>query len=248
MAFFQHVETRLDGPIAYVSAITDLALLSVGGVTRLYAATAQSGGVSVRSLDPGMGLLGGLAHPPSTGLAALPKLLVIEVAGKSLLAVAGYTDAGLRGYLMADGVPTSQRLYSTGSTEAYSAMAQLEVGGRSFVITAALGGTAVTSREVGATGALSTVSQMTVGAAKPGLDIGALAVAEVGALRLVLAVSAFDNRLISFRLSDGGVLTAGASLGADDGLWVAAPCVLETVQLGGVSYALLGSAGSDSIS
>ena len=250
MALIQHVETRLDGPIAYVQAITDLELVTIGGVTRLYAATAQGGGgVSVRSLDTGMAVLGTAAHPPSAGLVALPKLSGMAVNGQQVLSVAGLSDAGLRGYaLSSTGLPGQVRLFGSGSTEAYSAMEHLQIGTRSFVVSAALGGTGLISREVTATGALVAVSQVTTGAAVQGLDIGAMAVAQVGALRLVLAVSAFGDRLLSFQMSDTGTLTAGASLGGAEGLWIAAPCVLETAQLGGVSYALVGSAGSSTIS
>ena len=70
----------------------------------------------------------------------------------------------------------------------------------------------------------------------------------IGANSFLFTASSTENGVSTWQIEPNGVLTLQSSLGVDEGLWVAAPTTLASVQIDGRSYLLLGSAGSNSIS
>ena len=70
----------------------------------------------------------------------------------------------------------------------------------------------------------------------------------IGANSFLFTASGTENGVSTWQIEPNGVLTLQSSLGVDEGLWVAAPTTLASVQIDGRSYLLLGSAGSNSIS
>ncbi len=70
----------------------------------------------------------------------------------------------------------------------------------------------------------------------------------IGENSFLFTASSTENGVSTWQIEPNGVLTLQSSLGVDEGLWVAAPTTLASVQIDGRSYLLLGSAGSNSIS
>lgn len=70
----------------------------------------------------------------------------------------------------------------------------------------------------------------------------------IGSNSYLFAASSTEHGVSAWRVEPNGVLTLTDSLGVDEGLWVATPTALASVQIDGTSYLLLGAAGSSSIS
>ncbi len=92
------------------------------------------------------------------------------------------------------------------------------------------------------------VGSVSLGVGWQGVDIADLAQVSLKGETYLLAVSVRQAAVLSFRVEAGGTLTATGSLGATGGLGLAAPSVIETVQVAGVDYALVAGSGSSSIS
>ena len=71
--------------------------------------------------------------------------------------------------------------------------------------------------------------------------------AVVGGTTFLLSASAADNSVTARQLQADGSFGATTTIDADDSLWISAPTALETVELGGVTYAVLASAGTHSL-
>ncbi len=78
--------------------------------------------------------------------------------------------------------------------------------------------------------------------------ISALATASFGTQDFVLSASSVQNGITAREVDDTGAVINTTTIGADDGLWISAPSALEVAQVGNATYAILASAGSDSLS
>ncbi len=79
-------------------------------------------------------------------------------------------------------------------------------------------------------------------------QIAAIATTTIGTQSFVVSASAAQNGLTTRQISGDGAVMTSQTIGADDGLWISAPTALEIVTLGNHTYAVLGAAGSDSLS
>lgn len=64
----------------------------------------------------------------------------------------------------------------------------------------------------------------------------------------LLTISTAQNGVSSRLIGEDGTLSEIKSIGVDDGLWINAPTDMATVTLGGVGYAVVAAAGTDSLS
>ena len=64
----------------------------------------------------------------------------------------------------------------------------------------------------------------------------------------VLTLGAFDNQITSYRINPDGTVSTVASMGAAQGLGIAAPTAMEVVTVQGRSYALVASSAGSAIS
>jgi serralysin len=64
----------------------------------------------------------------------------------------------------------------------------------------------------------------------------------------LLTLSALENGITSYEIGAGGTPALIDSLGNHDGLWVSGAAALQTVQIGGVTYAVIAATGSSSLS
>ncbi|MDA5095388.1 hypothetical protein O2N63_14970 [Aliiroseovarius sp. KMU-50] len=75
----------------------------------------------------------------------------------------------------------------------------------------------------------------------------ALAAATIGGKGFVYSVSASNVGITSWAIGGDGALTSVQTIGADDNLWVSAPTKIEVATVDGVSFLVLASAGSNSL-
>ena len=75
-----------------------------------------------------------------------------------------------------------------------------------------------------------------------------LALATIGQSRYLFSTDAATEGVTSWKVQSNGALQQVVTLGAQDNLWIAAPTVLETAQVGDRTYLVLGAAESGSLS
>lgn len=79
-------------------------------------------------------------------------------------------------------------------------------------------------------------------------QIAALNTTAIGTQSFVVTASGAQNGLTTRAVNQDGNVTDTHTISADDGLWINAPTALEIVTIGGSTYAILGAAGTDSLS
>ena len=126
-------------------------------------------------------------------------------------------------------------------------MEQIEIGGQHVLVTASryADGLEVWLRDGGTlrqSGQTETSGFLAAG------SVQAMALATPGGLPFIVAASFDGDDLLAFQLAPGGVLGQAVRLDLRDGLFVDTPTQIETVQVGGQSFAILGSTGSNSAS
>jgi Ca2+-binding RTX toxin-like protein len=88
--------------------------------------------------------------------------------------------------------------------------------------------------------------------ADPAIDtmaqISAVTIATVGGQAFLVTASTTQNGIAARSIAGDGSLGAPTTMGTEDGLWISAPSVLASAELGGATYLILGAAGSQSLS
>ncbi|MEJ6404765.1 calcium-binding protein [Yoonia sp. 2307UL14-13] len=79
-------------------------------------------------------------------------------------------------------------------------------------------------------------------------DITAVASVTIGSQTYLFTADATLSTISVSTVAPDGRLIGGTTLDADGGLWISAPQVMEAVEIGGITYLILGSAGSSTIS
>ena len=228
----------------------DLLACEAGGQIRLFAASGMGGGVSLRAPGAGLTLRGAVEYGAAMGLSAPRELHVVQIDGAQVLLAPGQYGTGIEGWtLNADGTLGAARPLTQvgGMPGAVTALEQLHVGGQHVFITASrhAPGLEVWTRDgdrLTATGLSGTANFLGAGA------VQATALATPGGVPYLLAANTQGDDLLAFRVLPGGELAPPTRLDLRDGLYIDTPTRIETVELGGQSYAILGSAGSSSVS
>ncbi len=248
------------GRIVTGDELLDLDLRDIDIVTGatgsfLYAATGQTGGISVWRLSA----TGQLAQPvdstyfPVSGMAVGP-LDAVAVDGQAQLILSGVGDGKLIRYRIGEdgGLGGMGKLDLPGATvQNHAALAAASLSdGRTVLYTV--------NAQTGAFGGWLSRGN---GALDTGLGAAALPapldptgpvllqLAEAGGRSFLLAADAGLRGVHSYRIAgDTGALVKTGMVGAADGLGVALPTALETVSAHGASWVVLAAAGSNSLS
>ena len=251
---------KLAGRISAGDELLDTDLRHIGILEsaagpHLYAATGQSGGLSVYRIDAD-GRLASLAdnryfsHPDMD----LGRFDIVEADGTTRLVLHGVGEGALVGYAIEeDGTladPATTDLPGTrGQTAAAVASCALP-DGRAALYMVDAGTGAIDAFLTDGKGGITAEATLHGEPAHYQLDSDAvLTVAKVGGKAILLAADAGSHGVSSYRIDgETGALTRAATLGAADGLGLAHPSVLETVSAHGRSWAVLAATGSSSIS
>lgn len=221
----------------------------------LYAATGQSGGLSVYQIDAG-GRLASLAESRyfSVSGMGLGRFDIVEADGAARLVLHGVGDGALVGYAIEE----DGTLAEAASTDLPGHRGQTAAAVASYALTDGRAALYMVDAGTGAIDAFLTDGKggITAEATLHGeaahyqlAGDAVLTVADVGGRGILLAADAGSHGLSSYRIDgETGALTRAATLGAADGLGVAHPTALETVTVHGRSWAVMAAAGSSSIS
>lgn len=267
MVGFTYVVTLLDGPVTYLTGISDMAVQIEGGAIRLYSVTGPGGGLSVFDIGDDITLnsqwalaaAGSVSAPLQLEFAAIDDGGGSAGVGAAAILTYGQPDQGLSGQWLAlngdfDGsfsleAPPGQ------PDQAFSALEVVMLGGQQVFFSAALGSAGLNSWISDGSGGLQRLAEILPDSLRPGVDIADLDQVTINGEVYLLVISAFDNTLSSYRLGTGlagsaplGEASLVARIGADGGLGIASPAALDVVQMAGQDYVLLAASGTSSIS
>jgi Ca2+-binding RTX toxin-like protein len=245
---FSVIGTFSDAPLAVVSGITDLELRSQNGIISLYAAGRPGGGLLSLNVTTGISLNDYVTIPTNGTLSAPSRLGVIPINGQPSIILTGPGGTLIGGYrIEADGSLGAATVITSSPTTVVTAQANLDIGGNQFFYTAQQGSNAITVGQVSATGAMTTLQTISLGSVVAGRDVSALTPVMVGAERMLVASLFTRNEIDVFRIEADGRLTLLTTFGIVDGLWTNEPAAMAVTTLGGLTYLVLASTGSSSL-
>lgn len=254
----------LTGRISAKDALLDSDLRHIGSFETeagqfLYAATGQNGGLSVYRVDAG-GKLASLADSTyfdTSGL-GMGRFDIVETGGAAKLVLHGTGEGALIGYAIEEDGSLAQAasmdLPGQGRQTA-SAVAGFGLGGgRSalYMVDADTGG--IDAWIADGKGTITAAAKLNGKPAHYALDPGAVLTVvvpapETGGRAFLLAADAHNQGVSCYAIdAASGALARTGTLGAAEGLGVAAPTALETVTAHGATWAVLAAAGSSSLS
>ncbi|MGJ8622832.1 MAG: calcium-binding protein [Yoonia sp.] len=232
------------------SRITDLSLVSVNGTTQLYSATRADGVLQHWDISSGTITLGD-AQAFGGPLQAGAVNSLTGLTGNSLL-TGGSADGGLQlSGLAADGGFTAQ-IALDGLPDAFDGFqytSTLTNPDGSQYIYGGLARTGSIGRlDIDASGALVGYATQQDPTVQTSAGITGTAIARVAGQDFLLTASTIQNGITSRKIASDGSLADAQSIGTEDGLWINAPTALAAATVGGGTYAVLASAGTDSLS
>ncbi|MGB3409050.1 MAG: calcium-binding protein [Jannaschia sp.] len=250
MSRFQHVATFGSLFSGRPHMFDDLAYGVVDGALVLHGASRSGNGLVAWTFEEGATTHRDWRELPAGGivLGGL-EMLRIEIDGVDHLSALAGGSLGLASYEIGpmgriDQPPVQVR--GTGLDGAISSAETLTLGGAVMLYSVKLGTGRIQISEVGAGGAVA--GRGSVELSDGGQDVSDMATIRIGPSDVLLATSAWSNRIYSFTVTVDGGLRQGSSWGALEGLGLGTPTAIKTYTKDGQAYAIVGSAGSSSLS
>ena len=248
---FAFVETLSGAPEEYFSGITDLDIRWRDGTPVLYSANGPDGRVSVFSLSGGSAQLIDTADISPAPYAEPAFLEEIDLAGQQVMVVLGRNETALQSFdLGAGGTLTGTGTFTAqgGFDNAIVSLTSLSVSGKEMVYAGYWGWSGVTIYEVGTGGQLVEINRLGTATSIQGADLVAIHAVQLGGTDFLLTVSAFENKVTSYRIGPDGMLSETDAIGAADGLGMTTPSALVPVTLDGQQYVVVTGKGNSSLS
>ena len=243
------METFTAAPLNLVSGISDMELLVQGGNILLYTATRAGGGVLALDVDAGMTLIDQEQTAPGITLPAEATLETLQINGAAQLVVTGANLGGVQALaLQANGALVGPLQLSGSLAGTLCAQAVVQVGGATYFYAARLGESTIHAYSVAANGTMTLVGTKVIDTARSGVDLSALTPVTVGGQTCLISLSMTGDVVRAFPIGAGGALGAAQVCGVPQGLGISDPSAVEVVQVGGLTYLLVASAGSSSLS
>lgn len=248
--FVTHVET---GPMSDTSLIGGLLILDpgAGAAPVLVSTTLHDGGIVIWDVaGPGPEAIDAVSYSGGAGIGGIPVLAVIDTSdGPALLAASGAGGALMLYPVLEDGtLGPAENLGQTiyGADLGVSVTVVLPNGNQ--VVYAALSGEPGIARiTFNADGRIVSESFTSDTVASAAADITGLAQIRTGGSTWLISASGTENTVTLWSVADNGGLSVAQTLTGEEGLWVSAPSALEATEAHGSAYAILGSAGTDSL-
>ena len=246
---FQVVETFRAAPLNMVSGISDMELVVQGSNTLLYTATRAGGGVLALDVDAAMKLVDQEQIAPGITLPAEATLEVLQINGASQLVVTGANLGGVQAHaLQANGALGGPLQLAGSLAGTLCAQAVVQVGGATYFYAARLGESTIHAYSVAANGTMTLVGTKVIDIARSGVDLSALTPVTVGGQPYLISLSMTGEVVRAFPIGAGGALGTPVVCGAPQGLGICDPSAVKVVEAGGLTYLLVASAGSSSLS
>jgi Ca2+-binding RTX toxin-like protein len=246
MGQYLRVSGASSGTAGSLAGVTDLLLAPTAAGARLFAIAGYSG--SVYAANPAQALANaGSAARSATGRVAEGGLELLTLDDRPVLVAYGAGTA-TTGYRLDSGtLLTGGFSLGTGALTLLAIEALPLDGGGDLVMATSLqeAGVALWSRS--AAGTMTRVGTLAAGSGTPGYDLLDLESVQVGDARFLLAVSALTHEVSVWQVDGSGTATPTDRLGARDGLAVATPSQLVTVEMDGRTLVLVAAPGTGSV-
>jgi len=247
MPGFRYLSTFNGSATSMLDGIVDLDLRVTPQGTMLYATTTAGGGVTaLKVTNGGLETVSQVIHRGNADVGVEPELTII---GNTAI-VSGLAGNTLPGYsLTTPKLQTGDHVEVGGATGSITHVASAEIDGTTFVFASGRSDNGISVYRWAGDG-MQAVGKPT-GSAGDALtvgDIGDLTVVETTRGTYLAATNLGSDRVTLWSVSPSGTLKETASIGAEDGLGMADPNLLATATVGGITYVLVGSTGSSSIS
>ena len=239
----------------FLTGVTDLQI-GVGPTGPvLYASTGPSGGIAAYGLGAGgFTSLDRISLPGSAAAGLGSTIAPMQIGGVDVLMATGAGGTGLWavGLDAAGGFSSPVALHGPGGGGAglppgLTDCLCVAANGAEYIYASRQGSPVLGVWELAADGALT--QMRAPGAAVPSqAGITGLASVRVGATTFLLAADSTGNALVNYQIGAGGIPLELDRLGAAQGLGIAVPSALATAVIDGRAYALLGAAGSGTLS
>jgi Ca2+-binding RTX toxin-like protein len=246
---FQVVETFLGGPVNLLSGITDLEIVQTGGETRLYTATRAGGGITALNVGAVMTMIDQEVTSTNTVLPAPARLEMATLNGYASVIVMGASAPRMGGFrLGADGSIGAAATINFSPPGVIAAQAQAVVGGNVLHYVSSYGQSSIQCLQLKSNGEMVSVATLVLGPNQQGIDITSLTALQSGGQSYLAATSRDDDAIVLFRIGATGTLQQTARIGAGGGLGINDPSDVRTVVMGGVTYLLVASGATSSLS
>ncbi|WP_233192758.1 calcium-binding protein [Acidimangrovimonas sediminis] len=249
-----YAATIAANPAVLTAGITDFTILEGSGGLTLYSATGPDGGLGAWRIGAGgtVSQLGLQAYPSGSALPSDTRLLALDLpsGGEGLVAL-GRQGATVKAQKVgASGVVSSTSVDLTPSWGlAGTPGVGDSVGG--YVALSEQGGAYLRLYGYDSSGHLVQTDKADA-LSQTGLNrdggIGAIAGIEVGTGDYLVVGLHGADQVMSYKVSSGGKLSLVDQVGITSGLGIAAPTAIDTVVMDGHSYAIIGAAGTSSLS
>lgn len=229
--------------------ITDLVVDETSEGTMLYSLTRAGGGIASYSLTgSGATLLETDEIAENRLQLTLPELEMIEVGGKTLAGVIGLTGSAIETWQRQESGKLTWGTDIEGDGFSLGRLTELEVrgdgAGGSWGYGALSGGGLV---RLDLTTGHATVTELARSGAGVGHAESDLLLTSAGGNDFVVATYATGDVLSVYRVEPDGGLSRTADIGAENGVWIDAPTAVADLTVGGESWLVLASAGSNSL-
>lgn len=256
MLAYQHVVTFGTTGTSWLTNVTDLASVRIGGQVLLFSTTHFGGGIASFAIsDPGAPLsmvdsqpfLPGFTYQRSPELTVLSlgggtHVHVGQLGGAEGLGVAAAGDGDLAGFA---------RLFPDAEIGArLTALGQFSSGAGDFLYSGHQGSLTLAVQRVMGDGSLSLRSSvdLSVGTSIEGASIDKILDVMIGNQRLLVTISSAGNFISTHRVGEDGVLGAGAVHVSAQGTGYYIPSDAATLQFGGKTFLVVAGSTSSSLS
>ncbi|OOY27724.1 hypothetical protein BMI90_10960 [Thioclava sp. L04-15] len=245
------IATKIDGPDGFMASISDLLLVQEADGLKLYTISNAGGGIQQLLPERGLSLKDTAYLFETEGLDAAGALTEISIDGSPALLITGASSGAFRAVSPQPATGKISDVFTLPGDVAPGPVLSIEalmLEGRQFLVGALSQGPGLHVWEIGSGGQISEIAQGNSGALWQSNDVHALGAVEINGEHFLLAASVDDNSLTSLALGADGQLSPAGRIDMRDGLYINTPNSIETVTVGGQAFALLGAAGTSSIS
>ena len=255
MLHYSFVTTYRGSTASFVTNITDLQTYAGEAGHTLYSITHVGGGFAafeINSASQPIRMIEGQAYPGWVSYAGSPTVAVVELGGTPALFGAGLINGMALGMRIEAGGGLGATTQLQGATRLANdviLLGQFETARGQFLYSVRDGQTVVETWRVSDSGAVSLAGrvQMPWGARLPGTEISDIEVVKLGDRSFMLTVSALGNYVSAQIVNADGRPGIATMLWADRGLGLNQPSHLTTVTVGSVTYVVVASSQSSSL-
>lgn len=254
MLSFRHLATYISPEIRFVTNLTDLQAAYVGGGYTLFSATHVGGGVAsyrITSADAAISLTTSRDYTGIQSYLDTPATTVIDTARGAEFYVTGVRNSlHTGGALDASGAFTTSGLTGLGQMgPEIIHFGQFQTGQGQFLYSARNGVSGFDTWRVAADGSIVQVARanLPTGAVGQGSEISDMQAVSVGDRTYIVTSSALGNYVSVQGINRDGTLGGNQILSSARGLGLNEPTHVEVVTMMGVSYLIVGSSQSSSL-